>query len=190
MENTNYNQTRRRSFFNAYFVQTLLKQYANFSGVQSRKSYWLTILAYFIISIGVAGLLFITSVVYSSPADMPLVSAIGSLFGLIFLIPCIAIAVRRLRDAGQNPWLFLLVLIPVVGSIIVFVLLCLPSRYQHVHEGSSFKFKDFVIIFASIVLYIVGAAMLANYALVHYNEFSLHQYNSAFHGMTGRWWPF
>ena len=177
MENTNYNQTRRRSFFNAYFVQTLLKQYAKFSGVQSRKSYWLTILAYFIISIGVAGLLFITSVVYSSPADMPLVSAIGSLFGLIFLIPCIAIAVRRLRDAGQNPWLFLLVLI-------------LPSRYQHVHEGSSFKFKDFVIIFASIVLYIVGAAMLANYALVHYNEFSLHQYNSAFHGMTGRWWPF
>ena len=107
MENTNYNQTRRRSFFNAYFVQTLLKQYAKFSGVQSRKSYWLTILAYFIISIGVAGLLFITSVVYSSPADMPLVSAIGSLFGLIFLIPCIAIAVRRLRDAGQNPWLFL-----------------------------------------------------------------------------------
>lgn len=33
MENTNYNQTRRRSFFNAYFVQTLLKQYAKFSGV-------------------------------------------------------------------------------------------------------------------------------------------------------------
>lgn len=49
------------------------------------------------------------------------------LFSLATLLPGIAIAVRRLRDAGRHwTWIFI-GLIPLVGPIWLIVLLCKPS---------------------------------------------------------------
>ena len=40
-----------------------------------------------------------------------------SIFGRIALLPCIAITVRRLRDAGYSPRTFLWLLVPGIGMI-------------------------------------------------------------------------
>ena len=52
-------------------------------------------------------------------------------FCIAAVLPCIAIAVRRLRDAGYNwPYIFIS-LIPFVGPIIFIVLLCKPTKVDY-----------------------------------------------------------
>ena len=52
-------------------------------------------------------------------------------FGIAAILPGIAIAVRRLRDAGYN-WPYIFVpFIPVVGFIIYIVLLCKPTKVEY-----------------------------------------------------------
>ena len=46
---------------------------------------------------------------------------------LAALIPSLAIAVRRLRDAGKQWYWLFIGLIPLVGEIILIVLLCQPT---------------------------------------------------------------
>ena len=50
------------------------------------------------------------------------------------IIPSIAVQVRRFHDQDRSGWMILLGFIPYVGSIIVFVFMCLsgtrgPNRY-------------------------------------------------------------
>ena len=52
---------------------------------------------------------------------------VGQLFALAVLIPGLAIAVRRLRDAGKHWSNIFWVLVPPAGIIIYIVLLCKPS---------------------------------------------------------------
>ena len=52
-------------------------------------------------------------------------------YGIAAFLPGIAIAVRRLRDAGYN-WPYIFVpFIPVVGFIIYIVLLCKPTKVEY-----------------------------------------------------------
>ncbi|WP_016995948.1 DUF805 domain-containing protein [Kocuria atrinae] len=55
-----------------------------------------------------------------------------SLLFLVFLlahiIPSIALAVRRLHDANMSGFLYLLILIPFLGSLILLVFFVLPSN--------------------------------------------------------------
>ena len=44
-----------------------------------------------------------------------------TLVSLFFLIPSLAVSVRRLHDIGKSGWFLLITLIPVVGSIIFIV---------------------------------------------------------------------
>ena len=96
----------------------VLKKYAVFQGRARRKEYWMFTLVNFIIAcvlslltrfIGIFGIL---SFVYS----------------LAILIPSIAVCVRRLHDIGKSGWWFLLILIPLVGSIILLVWYCMDSQ--------------------------------------------------------------
>ena len=50
------------------------------------------------------------------------------LYLIATIIPNFAIQIRRLRDAGLNPFLLLIGLIPYVGGIILFCLYLQPSR--------------------------------------------------------------
>jgi uncharacterized membrane protein YhaH (DUF805 family) len=49
-------------------------------------------------------------------------------YGLAILIPSVSIQIRRLRDAGFDPWWILVGIIPWVGPLALFIVLCLPSR--------------------------------------------------------------
>lgn len=95
------------------FYTDFWKNYVNFSGKTGVKDFWLTVLVNFIIStvIGV------------------IIPAVAGIFGLAILIPCIAMCVRRLRDAGLNVLLILVALIPVLGWLALIVMCALPSKH-------------------------------------------------------------
>ena len=99
------------------------KGYADFSGSTSRRDYWLAVLANFII----AAILRIFAGPAGNRGPGLWITALASVYSLAVFLPSLAIAVRRLRDAGQGWanifWMFL----PVVGSIILIVKLCSPA---------------------------------------------------------------
>nr|WP_080994929.1 DUF805 domain-containing protein [Vibrio harveyi] len=46
---------------------------------------------------------------------------IGTIYGLVVLIPGIAVMVRRLHDIGRTGWWVLIGLIPLIGLIVLIV---------------------------------------------------------------------
>ena len=59
---------------------------------------------------------------------------VTGLFGLVTIIPNIAIAIRRLHDRDYSGWWYLLVFIPLIGWLILFIWFCLkgtdgPNRF-------------------------------------------------------------
>ena len=100
----------------AQALSTCLRKYADFGGRASRPEYWWWALALGVVSLIV--ILFdaqVGSIVY------------GSAWGLIALLPTLAVSVRRLRDAGL-PWAWLLLLlVPLLGTLVVFALLAMPT---------------------------------------------------------------
>lgn len=94
----------------------LFTNYINFSGKSSRAEYWWVQLINFIIEI----ILFILSVIVftsiiKDASGILIGLIIGyllvSIYGLVILIPSIALAVRRYRDAGVSPWWLLVIAI-------------------------------------------------------------------------------
>ena len=95
----------------------VLKQYADFSGRARRKEYWMFYLFNIIFTI-------VASII-DGVLGMPIFYLI---YALAMLIPGLAVAVRRLHDVGKSGWMFLVVLIPLVGGIWLLVLMCTDSE--------------------------------------------------------------
>jgi uncharacterized membrane protein YhaH (DUF805 family) len=91
----------------------------NFQGRASRSAYWWYALALFIVDV----VLQIISRVAGATALTLLISLILIVIGLSAL----SVGVRRLHDSDKTGWLLLIGIIPIVGTIIVIVLLCLPG---------------------------------------------------------------
>jgi len=89
----------------------------NFSGRSRRSAYWYVILVNVIIGF-VLGIL-------SSFAGI--FDVITSLYSLAFLVPSIALAVRRLHDTGHSGWWYLIVLTG-IGAIVLLVWFCQDSQ--------------------------------------------------------------
>ena len=124
----------------------LLNFKKNFDGRARRKEYWMfwtmswVVLTafytiYTVIAIIISGL---TSMLYSLlPYSIALViiSILGGInsmiiggLSLIILVPFIAVTIRRLHDIGKSGWSLLLGLVPIIGSIIVFLWTCQPGQ--------------------------------------------------------------
>jgi len=118
-------------------VSRFFKKYATFSGRASRSEYWWLAL-FFAILYGIlggilGGVVAATGEVQSDGSVQfggagVAIIVVWGLIGLALLIPNISVTVRRLHDANFSGWLYLLHLIPSVGSIIVLVLTLLPSN--------------------------------------------------------------
>lgn len=98
-------------------------KYAQFSGRASRSEYWWVALY--------AGLVyFALAVMMEAGTDaFGNATALGGLAGLLtvvfvlgHIVPMIAIGVRRLHDVNISGWLYLITLIPYLGSLMLFVL--------------------------------------------------------------------
>lgn len=98
-----------------YFTDAL-KKYAEFSGRSNRKEFWMFVLVYVIIYIGL-------SVIDGFFGTILL----STLFSLLVLVPNISITTRRLHDTGRSGWWQLIYLVPLIGLIVMIVFLCQES---------------------------------------------------------------
>jgi uncharacterized membrane protein YhaH (DUF805 family) len=84
--------------------------YVNFSSRACRSEYWYWVL-FIVLADIVAGII-------DYVLGMQIVS---SLFGLVTLLPGIAVSIRRLHDLDRTGWWILLGLIPIIGWIILLI---------------------------------------------------------------------
>ncbi|MDP9903260.1 DUF805 domain-containing protein [Arthrobacter bambusae] len=116
-------------------AKRFFKKYATFTGRASRSEYWWMALISAGISIGLEKL---TSSV--NPTGV-IVDRLGYLdlkfiitvvlfiiWGLFFFIPSLALTVRRLHDANISGWVILIGLVPLAGTLVVFICTLLPSK--------------------------------------------------------------
>jgi len=103
-------------------LRTVLGKYAEFSGRAPRPEFWWWVLFTALVS-SALNLLAVLPV----GEDSSVGAILAGLWGFAILLPTLAVAVRRLRDAGKS-WAYLLFgLVPVAGIIIVAVLLAQPT---------------------------------------------------------------
>ena len=107
------------------------RRYFEFSGRSRRKEYWMFVLLNILVSIAI-------DIVFGQSSYQQVGSFIGfsnyvtgtggmihNFFGLVSLIPGLAVSVRRLHDQDRSGWMLLLGLIPFLGwfALVVFMFL-------------------------------------------------------------------
>ena len=104
----------------------------NFSGRTRRSAYWYAVLANMIIA-------FILGFV----GGMLNLDIIGELYSLVFLIPSIALCVRRLHDTGHSGWWYLIVLTG-IGAILLLVWFLQDSQPDNQYGPSPIHRRTFL----------------------------------------------
>lgn len=154
-----YYEEEPAGFYKTFIGREYFGRYASFGGNTARANYWFTVLALFILQLGlygIAGLL----IGLSPVVGLMVAYILFSLVGLGLLLPSLAIVVRRLRDTGASPWRILWGLVPIVGPIILLVNLC--SSGETVRSRFSFKAPDWVITILCVILLIAGSVFAAS----------------------------
>lgn len=112
-------------FFGAF------KKYADFKGRARRSEYW-----YF-------QLFNILTIIVLAMLGFPIFKDAGSfiilLYVLISIIPTLALIVRRLHDVGKSGWFYFISIVPIIGSIWLFVLLVTDSDFGQNEYGPNPK---------------------------------------------------
>lgn len=115
-----------------YFMRGMTTNYANFRGRARRKEYW----GFFLFSLITMALLTIAGLGVDATLgnldtgnEFPVVTiTMPILFWLVVIIPSVAMAIRRQHDIGLSGWFYLLILLPSIGSVILFVFALIPSQ--------------------------------------------------------------
>lgn len=120
------------------YINAIRNNYANFQGRARRREYWMYTLINaiitFVLAIPISGVLMGLAMQTDAGMDPSaaltgstlIFAAIYALYALATFIPSLAIAVRRLHDAGFSGWLYLLNFIGL--GIVVLVLCVLDSK--------------------------------------------------------------
>jgi len=103
-------ETGPLTFYEA--VRTCLTKYADFTGRASRSEFWWFAL---FVTLVTAALTYIHE-------------NVGAIFLIAVLLPFLAAGTRRLRDAGENIWWQLFLLVPVGGLVILGFMWARPSQ--------------------------------------------------------------
>lgn len=103
----------------AYF--DALRRYFDFSSRSTRSQFWLYTLTLFVL------LLVCAMIDIALGFDTEEVMPVTGLVNLLHLIPTLAVTVRRLHDTDRTGAWLLLGLVPIVGTVVLLVFLCLPS---------------------------------------------------------------
>lgn len=103
-----------------------LTHYANLNGRSTRREYWMFVLFYILILIG---LYVIQSLIGSN-----LIQLVIFIFQLAMLIPSLAVLIRRLHDVNKSGWFALLCFIPIINLYILYLLIQ-PSHPQSTQWG-------------------------------------------------------
>ena len=106
-------------------IKRFYNNYTNFDGCASRAEYWYPVLYMVIVYVILACM---------GKFGMML----SGLFGLVNIIPCIAVSIRRMHDIGKSGWWILISLIPFIGNIWYLVLCATPTK----EFGNPYKGTD------------------------------------------------
>jgi uncharacterized membrane protein YhaH (DUF805 family) len=116
-------------------AKRFFKKYATFSGRASRSEYWWWTLFNVIISVvlnilslALGGMGVGQFGTESLPAGAAAINVVGGLWAIATFIPTLALAWRRLHDTSRSGAWYLLILIPLVGTIILIVWFAGPSK--------------------------------------------------------------
>jgi uncharacterized membrane protein YhaH (DUF805 family) len=90
----------------------VLRNFANFGGRARRSEYWYFVLVNIAFALG---LNLLDMLVRATLGTGPFVM----LYGLVMLVPGIAVSIRRLHDTDRSGWWLLLALVPLVGLVLI-----------------------------------------------------------------------
>ncbi|HEV2214711.1 MAG TPA: DUF805 domain-containing protein [Terracidiphilus sp.] len=105
-----------------WFIQAWMRA-TEFSGRSRRKEYWMFTLFNGILLIALEIIL-----VLSAPSAGPgLLKIFIYTYLFVSMIPSLSVTVRRLHDVGKSGWWYFISLIPLIGAIYLFILMCTDS---------------------------------------------------------------
>ena len=103
-------------------IKSVFSKYADFSGRATRSEYWYFYLFNFLVFMVYYIALFAMLVSGSRDSSAAgYLSVMIIIYALVMTIPSLAVTVRRLHDTGHSGWWIFLNLIPVIGSIVLFI---------------------------------------------------------------------
>lgn len=110
-------------------IKTCINKYATFSGRAPRSEYWWFVLFYIIVSVCAQAAFFGIGLGIGGMQGAALASNICSaLVLLMFFIPSLAVAVRRLHDTGRSGWWLMLAYGPMLLCVVLLVLVLLTRN--------------------------------------------------------------
>ena len=124
------------------YFRRCIARYADGTGRARRKEYWYFVLFHLLILLAPFTVAMVFAVgAGDAPEDDPMFLVTG-LFGILagliylfFILPGIAVLIRRFHDVGLSGWLILLGLIPYIGGLITFIITLLPSEARPNKHG-------------------------------------------------------
>ncbi len=112
--------------FSQAVSSVLLNKYATFSGRARRSEYWWWYLFVSLVFV-VAGIL--DRAIGLTYSDLTIGGGwIATIALIVFLIPNLAVSVRRLHDTGRSGWWLLIGLVPVIGFFVLLYFFVLDSE--------------------------------------------------------------
>ena len=143
---------QQKSLF-TYWLECFTKHYADFSGRARRSEYWGTVLFNGLIQVGLSIILSIVATILFSSIEIngevtfsPLFFLLPDIpiyiYGLVWLLPGLAVAVRRLHDIGKSGWNLLWILLPIVGAIMLIYWYCQDSQPEENKWGANPKLAN------------------------------------------------
>jgi uncharacterized membrane protein YhaH (DUF805 family) len=113
-----------KQYINMNWYLKVLKQYVDFSGRARRTEYWM--FALFNIFAIIATMI-LDNLLGTTVDELPY-GLFYFIYVLAIFVPGLAVTVRRLHDVGKSGWMYLIVLIPIIGAIWILVLLVTDSN--------------------------------------------------------------
>ena len=126
-----------------WFIKCL-RQYADFSGRARRKEYWIfKVFLYLVFLVIVIFCALIASLLSKDNQDViSILISIPIIVYLFFVIPLLAVSVRRMHDVGMSGWFLLINLVPSIGSLVFFIFTLFDSQYYENKWGPNPKEKN------------------------------------------------
>jgi len=109
------------------YFKLALSRWNDFQGRSRRSEFWYFYLGFVLIVFGLSFLGGIIGGATGSEAGGIIPMVLLGIVSLVFIVPFLACAVRRLHDSGKSGWWLLISIIP-LGGIVLFVFYCLDSE--------------------------------------------------------------
>jgi uncharacterized membrane protein YhaH (DUF805 family) len=106
-------------------IVTVFRKYAEFTGRATRAEFWWFVLFSSLVGTALGALNVSTG---QEGMYFALGSSLSGVWSIAVLVPSLAVAVRRLRDAGRAWTDLFWILLPIVGLIMLVVYWCEPTK--------------------------------------------------------------